>query len=143
MSEVIINKKYAIKKHDTESFELFETNRTVKNIMKHDDGSIYKLFFDPTGSKYMNQIWINKNSIFFKLFPTVKPTKKMYYKVDWKPNGEDSVLFDHIFLGKSDVSEDKQVSIKGNIDISDEEYNKLQTVITDASTISIECYIEK
>lgn len=137
--------KEPIKLYDTAKGEIFVTERSCNKIVRNEDDSIKNVYYDRV-IRYRSSVWVNKNSIFFKLYPTARYMKTIYFTIKWLLNDKDYIVLDETSTSWniSQISEiDRQVQMFGEVPITDEQYNYIQTKLDENSKLYIECYIRR
>ena len=138
--------KEPIKLYDTAEGEIFVTERSCNKIVRNEDDSIIKNVYYDRVVRYRTSVWVNKNSVYFKLYPTVRYMKTIYFTIKWLLNDKDCIVLDETSTSWniSQISEiDRQVQMFGEVPITAEQYNYIQTKLDENSKLYIECYIRR
>lgn len=138
--------KEPIKLYDTAEGEIFVTERSCNKIVRNEDDSIIKNVYYDRVVRYRTSIWINNNSVYFKLYPTVRYMKTIYFTIKWRLNDKDCIVLDETSTSWniSQISEiDRQVQMFGEVPITNEQYSYIQTKLNENSKLYIECYIRR
>ena len=138
--------KEPIKLYDTVEGEIFVTERSCNKIVRNEDDSIIKNVYYDRVVRYRTSVWVNNNSVYFKLYPTVRYMKTIYFTIKWLLNDKDCIVLDETSTSWniSQISEiDRQVQMFGEVPITAEQYNYIQTKLDEKSKLYIECYIRR